>query len=85
MTRFKLFRQRRQFSQPQTIHRTSTFPSSPEQHLTLPNYSTTNTTQNDNLVIPNDNLVNNTLVSPDAGSPIKIYSKTNYLFPPPLF
>ena len=37
-------------------------PSSSEQHPTLLNYSTANTTQNDNLVTPNDNLVDNTPV-----------------------
>ena len=83
MSKFKLFPKRQQVSQPTINHRTSTLPSSPEQHPTLPNYSTATTTQNDNLVTPNNNLVNNTLVSTDADSPIKIYSKINYPFPPP--
>ena len=85
MTRFKLFPKRQQLSQPKINYRTSTLPSSPEQHPTLPNYSTANTTQNENLVTPNDNLVNNTPVNDDTDSPIKVYSKTNYPFPPPSF
>ena len=84
-TRLKFFPKRRQFLQTKINHRTSTLPSSPEQHPTLPNYSTVNNTQNDNLVTPTDNLVNNTLVSPDTDSPIKVYSKTNHPFPPPSF
>ena len=85
MTRFKLFSKRRPFPQPKVNHKTSTFLSSPEQHPTLPKYSTVNTTQNDNLVTPNDNLGNNTLVNADTDSPIKVYSKANYPFPPPSF
>ena len=85
MTRFKLFPKRRPFLRSKLIPRTSSLPSSQEQHPTLPNYSTTNDTQHDNLHTPTDKLVNNTLVNPDTDSPIKIYSKTKYPFPPPTF
>ena len=85
MTRFKLFPKRRPFLQPKSNHRTSLLPASQEQHPTLPNCSTTNITQHDNLTAPTDNLLDNTLVNPDTDTPIKIYSKTNYLFPPPSF
>ena len=66
MTRFKLFPKRQHFFQPKTDYRTSTFPSSPDQHPILPNYSTANTTQKDNLATPNDNLVDNTTVNDDT-------------------
>ena len=72
-------------SQPNINYKTSTLPSSPEQHSNLPNYSTANTTQNDNLVTTNDKLVDNTSVNDKTASPIKVYSKTNYPFPPPFF
>ena len=85
MTRFKLFPKRQLFSQLKTNYRTSTFRSSQELHPTLPNYPTANTTQNDILVTPNDNSVDNTPVNDDTDSPIKIYSKTNYPFSPPSF
>ena len=82
MTQFKLFSKKRLFLQPKINHRTSTLPASQEQHPTYPNSSTTNTTQHDNLTTPTDSLLNNTLVNPDTDTPIKIYSKTNYPFPP---
>ena len=80
MTRFKLFPKSKQFHQPKIIQRTSTLHStlhsSLQQHpTTLPNYSSVNTT-------PNDNIVDNT---PVTDSPIKIHSKTNYSFPPSSF
>ena len=77
MTRYKLFPKKRQFLKPKIYHRTSTLPSSSEQH---PNYSTAKTTQNGNFVTPTHYLVNNTPVSPDTDSPIKVYSKQNTLF-----
>ena len=85
MTRLKLFPKRRQFLQPKNKHRTFTLPSSPEQHPTLTKYSTANTTQNDNLVTPTDNIVNNTIGSPGTDSHIKVNSKTNYYYPPSSF
>ena len=85
MTRFILFPKRLQFLQSKIIHRTSPLPAPQEQHPTLPNYSTTSDTQHDNLTPLTDNLFNNTLVNPDTDTPIKIYSKTNYPFPPPSF
>ena len=85
MTRFNFFPKRQQFSQPKISYRTATFPSSPEQHPTLPSYSAANTTQNDILFTSNDNLVDNTSVKGDTASPVKVYSKTNYLFPSPSF
>ena len=78
MTRFKLFPRRKQFHQPKTNHRTSTLHSSSVQHPTLPNHSNVNTT-------PNDIIDDNTPVNDDTDSPIKVYSKTNYPFPPPSF
>ena len=85
MTRLKLFPKRRPFLQSKTNHRTSPLPVSQEQHPTLPNYSTASTTQHDNLTTPTDNLLINTLVNPVTDTPIKIYSNTNYPFPPPSF
>ena len=64
MARFKLFPKRRPFLQSKTNHRTSPLRVSQEQHPTLLNYSTTSTTQQDNLTTPIDNLLNNTLVIP---------------------
>ena len=85
MTRFKLFPKRRPFLQSNINHRISPLPSSQEQHPTLPNYSTNNATQRDNLTTPTDNLVKNTLVNPDTDIPIKVCFRTNYPFPPPSF
>ena len=83
MTRSKLFPERRHFLQSKINHRTSPLPASQEQHPTLPNYLTTSDTHsNDNLTPPTDNLLNNTFVT---DTPIKIYSKTTYHFPPPSF
>ena len=62
-----------------TNHRTSlTLPSSPVQNPTLPNYSNVSTT-------PNDYTVDNTPVKNEYDSPVKVYSKTDYLVPPPSF
>ena len=85
MTRFKLFPKRQQLSKPNIKYTTSTLASSPEHHPTLPRNSTANTTQNGNLATTNDNLVDNNSVKDDTDSPIKVYSKTNYPFPPPSF
>ena len=85
LARFILFPKRQPLSQPTINYRTSTLPPSQEQHPTLPYYSTANTTQNDNLTTQNDTLLDHTSVNDDTDSPIKVYSKTNYPFPPPSF
>ena len=78
MTRFKLFPKRKHSHQAKTNHRTSTLHSSSVQPPTLHNYLNVNTT-------PNDIIVDNTSVNDDTDRPIKVYSKTNYPFPPPSF
>ena len=67
-------------------------PCSQEQHPPLTNYSTTNAiqhdnypNQHDNLTTRHDNLADNTSVKNGTKTPTKVYSKTNYLFPPPSF
>ena len=67
-------------------------PSSQEQNPTLPYYSTVNATQHDNytnqqdsLTTHHDNLDDHTSVKDATDTPIKVYSKTNYPFPPPSF
>ena len=85
MTRFELIPKRQQFSQPKINYRTSTLLSSREQHPTPLNYLTANTTQNDNLITQNDTLADHASVNDDTDSPIKVYAKSNYPFPPPSF
>ena len=85
ISRYKSFPKRRPFLQSKINHRTSPLPASQEQPPTLPNYSTTNTTQHENLTTPTDILLTNTLVIFDTDTSIKIYSKTHYPFPPPSF
>ena len=82
MPKFKLFPKRLYFShpsknslQPSTLH-------SSEQHPTLPKYSTTNSYPNDNLATQHDVLIN-TSVTSTMDTPIEIYSRVNYPFPPP--
>ena len=67
------------------------FPSQ-EQNPTLPNYPTTNAVQHDNytnqhdtLTTQHDKLTDNVFVKNGTDTPIKIYSKTKYPFPPPSF
>ena len=79
--KFKLFPKRHHFSQQKITLQPSTLPPS-EQHPSLPNYSTTNSHPNDNLVTQHDNLLN-TSVTSNTDTPIKIYSRVNYPFPPP--
>ena len=74
MTRLKVVPKRKQFQQLNIVQRSSTLLSSPVQRPTLPNDSTVNTT-------PNYNIDDNIPVNNDTDSPIKVYSKTNYLFP----
>ena len=81
MPKFKSFPKRPHFSHPKITLHPSTLPSF-EQHPTLPNYSATNSHPNDNLATKHDTLIN-TSVTSDTDTPIKIYSRVNYLFPPP--
>ena len=60
-------------------------PSSQEENPTLPNYPTTNAIQHDNLTTQHDNLTDNISLKNGTDTPIKVYSKTNYPFPPPSF
>ena len=81
MPKIKLFPERPLFSHPKITFQSSTLPSS-EQHPTLPNYSTTNSHPNDNLATQHDTLIN-TSVTSNTDTPVKIYSRVNYPFPPP--
>ena len=81
MPKFKLFPKRPHFFHPKITLQPSTLPSS-EQHPTLPNYSTTNSHPNGNLATQHDTLFN-TSVTSNTDTPIKIYSRVNYPFPPP--
>ena len=62
--------------------KTAPLPFSPVQHPPLPNYTHKNFHPNDNLTTQHDTLVNNS-VTPTTDTPIKIYSRINYPFPPP--
>ena len=81
MPKFKLFPKRPHFSHPKFTLQPTTLPSS-EQHLTLPKYSTTNSHPNDNLATQHDTSIK-TSVTSNTDTPIKIYSRLNYPFPPP--
>ena len=76
MARLKILLKRKLSLHHKTNQRTPTLHSSQVQNSTLSNYSNVNTT-------PNDNPADNTLVNIDYDSPVKVYSKTNYHFPPP--
>ena len=79
--KLKLFPKRQHFSHPKSTFQPSTLPSS-EQHPSLSNYSTTNSHPNDNLASQHDTLINTSVLS-NTDTPIKIYSRVNYPFPPP--
>ena len=81
---FKLFPEKHHFSQPKTTLQTSNFPFSPDQHpsLSLPNYSNNHSYPNDNSATQHDTLTNAPVTS-NTDTPIKIYSRINYPFPPP--
>ena len=79
--KFKLFPKKHHFSHPKVTFQPSTLPSS-DQHPSLPNYSTTNSHPNDNLATLHDTLIL-TSVTSNTDTPIKIYSRVNYPFPPP--
>ena len=72
MPKFKLIPKRPHYSYPKITIQPST----------LPNYSTTNSHPNDNLATPHDTLIN-TSVTTNTDTPIRIYSRVNYPFPPP--
>ena len=62
--------------------KTAPLPFSPVQYPPLPNYTHKNFHQNDNLTTQHDTLINNSVTS-TTDTPIKIYSRINYTFPPP--
>ena len=79
--KLKLFPKRHHFSHPKKTFQPSMLPSS-EQHPSLPNYSTTNSHPNDNLATQHDTLINTSVLS-NTDTPINIYLRVNYPFPPP--
>ena len=81
LPKFKLFPKRQLFSHPKLTLQPAKLPSS-EQHPTLPNYSTTNSHPNNNLATQHDTLINNSVTS-NTDTPIKVFSRVNYPFPPP--
>ena len=74
MTRFKFLPKRKQYSN-QTPHNVQ--PKSNTQS-SLPRYSSVTTS-------PNDYPLNTSLVDCEMNTPVRIYSKTDYSFPPPSF
>ena len=82
MRKFKLFPKRHHFSHPKTTLQTSAISFSSEQHPSLPNYSNKHSHLHDNLATPHDTLTNAPVTS-NTDTPIKIYSRVNYSFPPP--
>ena len=78
--KFKLVPKRHHFSQPKITFQPSTLPSS-EQHPSPPNYSTPNSHPNYTLATQHDTIIN-TSVTSNTDTPIEIYSRVNYPFPP---
>ena len=76
--KFNLFPKRHHNSH----QKTAPLPFSPVQQPPLPNYTHKNFHSNDNLTTQHDTLINNS-VTPTTETPIKIYSRVNYPFPPP--
>ena len=74
MTRFKFLPKRKQYSN-QTPHNVQ---SKSNTQSSLPHYSSVTTN-------PNDYPLNTSLVDCEMDTPVRIYSKTNYSFPPPSF
>ena len=74
MTRFKFLPKRKQYSNqtPHNVHSKSNTQSS------LPHYSPVTTN-------PNDYTLTTSPVDCEMDTPVRIYSKTNYSFPPPSF
>ena len=76
--KFNLFPKRHHSSH----QKSAPLPFSPVQHPPLPNYTHKNFHPNDNLTTQNDTLINNSVTS-TTDTPLKIYSRINYPFPPP--
>ena len=76
--KFTLFPKKHHNSQ----QKTAPLPFSPIPHPPLPTYTHKNFHPNDNLTTQHDTLINN-YVTPTTDTPIKIYSRVNYPFPPP--
>ena len=76
--KFNLFPKRHHNSH----QKTAPLPFSPVQHPPLPNHTHKNFHSNDNLTTQHNTLINNS-VTPTTDTPIKTYSRVNYLFPPP--
>ena len=74
---FKPLPKRKQYLHYQTNHISNLHPPL-VQNPPIPNYSNVNTN-------PDDYHIDNTPVNTDFDSSVKIYSKTNYPFPPPSF
>ena len=76
MAHFKLLPKRKQF-----FHHKSNADTSKlilQHYKTLPKYASVTTN-------PNDFPIDNTPVNTEIESPVKVYSRTNYSFPPPSF
>ena len=76
--KFNLFPKRHHNSH----QKTAPLPFSPVQHPPLPNYTHKYFHANDNLTTQHDTLINNPVTS-TTDTPVKIYSRINYPFPPP--
>ena len=76
--KFNLFPKRHHNS----YQKTTPLPSSPVQHPRLPNFIHKNFHPNDTPTTHHDTLINKS-VTPTTDTPIKIYSRVNFLFPPP--
>ena len=74
MTRFKFLPKRKQYSNQTPYHNHS----KSNTQSSLPHYSFVTTN-------PNDYTLNTSPVDCEMDTPVRIYSKTNYSFPPPSF
>ena len=81
LPKFKLFPKRHHFSHLKDTLQTTTLPFSPDQHPQLPHYSNNHSHPNDNLATPHDTSTNIPVTS-NTDTPIKIYSRIHYPFPP---
>ena len=80
MSKFKFFSGKTPFfSTPKPLSKHLHFSS--EQHPSLPNFSNKNPHPIDNLATPHDTLAD-TPVTSNTDTPINIYSRINYHFPP---
>ena len=80
--KFNLFPKRHHNSHQKSTLQSSPLLFSPFQHPPLPNCTHKNLHPNDNLTTQHDTLINNPVTS-TTDTPIKIYSRVNYPFPPP--